>query len=227
MAMWDQSNPVTEEMFDALRERAPGEKYQFTIGRYISRYTSTWKVITDAEWQSLAAFHAEMAQNGGFCLMWLIYEDDGTPRGTGQGVSDAVVTRQWISRLNVPVGGAIAYTSDEDGPIDPVCAATGAYFDGLRTAEGKFIPTRWLYASGAVAEAAFERGLIDYRWPTQSRGFSGTVADLNAGKWDVDQLLNVTYAGQDVDPDVLREGLTPWGVGCFIPGGGLYEPPVA
>lgn len=227
MAMWDQSTPVTPAMIDALRERAAGEKYQFTIWRYISRYTKSWKVITDAEWQHLADFHAEMAKQGGFCLVALIYEDNGTPRGSAQGASDAEVTRQWISRLSVPVGGHIAYTDDEDGPVGPVLNATAAYFDGLKTDDGQFIPTRGLYASGTVVNAAKQRGLIDVRWVTQSMGFSGSRQAIANGEYEVKQLLNANYAGQDVDPDVLREGLTPWDIGCFIPGGGLYQPAVA
>lgn len=227
MAMWDQSNPVTPRMFAALHERAEEEKYRFTIWRYISRFTKSWKVITDTEWQHLADFHAEMAKQGGYCLVALIYEDNGTPRGAAQGASDAEITREWISRLNVPVGGQIAYTDDEDGPIGPVMAATQAYFDGLKTAEGHFIPTRALYASGTVVNVAKQRGLIDVRWITQSMGFSGSRQAIANNDFEVRQLLNVNYAGQDVDPNVLREGLKPWDVGAFVPGGGLYQPAVA
>jgi hypothetical protein len=227
MAFWDQSNPISPAMFEALRERAAGENYQFTVLRYISRYTRSWKVITDVEWQHLADFHGEMAKHGGYCLVGLIYEDNGTPRGSGQGASDAVVTREWISRLNVPVGGLIAYTDDEDGPVGSVLNATEAYFGGLKTSDGHFIPTRGLYASGTVVNAAKHRGLIDVRWITQSMGFSGSHADIAAGEYEIKQLLNVPYAGQDIDPNVLRSGLKPWDVGCFVPGGGLYSPAVA
>jgi hypothetical protein len=227
MAMWDQSNPVSEAMFDALRERAAGEKYQFTIGRYISRYIKSWKVITDAEWQQLADFHAEMAKSGGFCLVWLIYEDGGMPRGPQEGASNALTTRNWISRLNVPVGALITYTDDEDGPISPVLAATRAYFNGLALPDGSPIATPGLYASGTVANAAYKDGVIKVRYITQSMGFSGSRHAVDSEQYEIRQLLNANYAGQDVDPDVLREGLTPWGLGCFIPGGGLYEPVVA
>lgn len=227
MAMWDQSNPISVQMFERLRERAPVEKYQFTVWRYISRYEGSWKVITDVEWRRLADFHAEMAKQGGFCLVGLIYEDNGTPRSAAQGVADAIETREWISRLAVPVGGAIMYTDDEDGPIAPVMAATKSYFEGLRVGGPgtPFIPKRALYASGTVVNAAKRAGLIDVRCITQSMGFSGSRAAIAAGEYEIKQLLNVPYAGQDVDPDVLHPGLTPWGVGCFVPGGGLYVPP--
>jgi hypothetical protein len=216
MAIFDCDFDV-RQMIPALRERAPIEGYKFSIGRYISSYTKSWKVTSPAEFRALADFNYEMNVKGGYCLVWLIFEDDGRPRSAATGRANAVVTREWIDMLNVPVGGLIAYTSDEDGPINAVCDATEAYFDGLKTEDGKFIPKRGLYASGSVAEAAYERGLIDVRWPTMSTGFSGTNQALRQGNWDMDQHLNVTYAGKDVDPDVLREGLTPQSIGCFAP----------
>lgn len=225
MAMWDQSNPVSLAMRNMLRERGPQEQWEFTIGRYISRYTKSWKVITASEWEMLGEFHQECASHGGYCLAWPIYEDNGTPRGAAQGASDAEITREWISKLNIPVGGRIDYTDDEDGPIGPVLNATEAYFEGLKTPEGKLIPTRGLYGSGTVVNAAKTRALIDVRYITQSMGFSGSRQAIANNEYEMRQLLNVTFAGQDVDPDVLREGLTPWDVGCFIPGGGLYTPP--
>lgn len=229
MAMWDQSNPVTPRMFDLLRARAPVENYEFTVGRYISRYDTSWKVITDKEWRDLADFHSEMAKQGGFCLVLPIYEDNGTPRSAAQGASDALITREWISRLSIPVGGAIIYTDDEDGPIGPVMAATGAYFEGLRISgpDSPFIPNRGLYAGGTMVNVGKQRGLIDTRMITQSLGFNGSRAAIAEGEYEMKQLLNAPYAGQDVDPDVLRPGLKPWDVGAFIPGGGLYEPAVA
>lgn len=228
MAIWDQSNPVGARMFDLLRVRAQAEQYEFTMWRYISRYESSWKVITDGEWRALADFHSEMAKQGGFCLVGLIYEDNGTPRSAAQGASDAIETRRWISRLGIPVGGSIMYTDDEDGPIGPVLAATEAYFDGLRVngPESPFIPNRGLYAGGTVCNAAKRASLIDTRWITQSMGFSGSRAAIAAGEYEMKQLLNAPYAGQDVDPDVLRPGLKPWDVGAFVPGGGLYSPAV-
>lgn len=229
MAMWDQSNPVSARMLELLRARASVERYEFSMWRYISRYEGSWKVITDSEWRALADFHQEMEKAGGFCLVGLIYEDNGTPRSAAQGVSDALETRKWISRLEVPVGGSIMYTDDEDGPIGPVMAATGAYFEGLRIGgpDSPFIPNRGLYAGGTMVNVAKQRNLIDTRWITQSLGFNGSRTAIAEGEYEIKQLLSAPYAGQDVDPDVLRPGLKPWDVGAFVPGGGLYSPAVA
>jgi hypothetical protein len=112
MAMFDCDFPVTESsMIPALRARGPQEGWKFVIGRYIASYNS-WKTITTTEWRDLANFHEECAGHGGYCLVWLIFEDNGTPRGAAMGTANALKTRQWISDLNVPIGGLIAYTSD-------------------------------------------------------------------------------------------------------------------
>lgn len=214
MAMFDCSFD-TRDIIPALRERAEGEKFTYRIGRYIASRHS-FKTITPAEWVALANFHVEMQNQGGSCLLWLIFEDDGKPRGATVGANNAVTTRRWMSQLNVPTGAAVYYTSDEDGPVAPVLAATRAYYDGLRDANtGHLIVTPGLYASGAVAEAAYEAGLIKVRWPTMSRGFAGTKEALAKGEWEMDQLLDVQYAGQDVDPDVIRGGVDPNLFGFF------------
>lgn len=214
MAMFD-CDFDTREIIPALRERAEGEKFMFKIGRYIASRNS-WKTITHAEWVALAAFHIEMQNLGGHCLTWWIFEDDGKPRSAATGANNALATRRWISDLNAPLGAAVYYTSDEDGPVAPVLAATRAYYDGLKDANtGRLIVTPGLYASGRVAEAAFEAGLIKVRWPTMSRKFSGTQEALNKGEWEMDQTLEVHYAGKVVDPDVIREGVDPNLFGFF------------
>lgn len=225
--MFDCDFPVTEtSMIPALRARGPKEGWKFVIGRYIASENS-WKTITTQEWDDLHYFHQECASHGGYCLVWLIFEDGGKPRGAAVGSANAIAARRWISDLSMPVGGLITYTSDEDGPVLPVLAATKAFFDGLRLPDGSLIPTPGLYASGTVAAAAFDQGIIKVRYPTMSLGFSGTRQAIRTGAFEIDQILDVTYAGKDVDPDVLREGLTPWGIGAFIPGGDLYEPVVS
>lgn len=214
MAMFD-CDFDTREIISALRERGEGEDFKFYIGRYIATRNS-WKTITNAEWVALAAFHTEMQNQGGFCKLWLIFEDNGRPRSAAEGVNNAITTRRWISQLNVPRGGLVAYTSDEDGPVAPVLSATRAYFDGLRDANtGQLIVTPGLYASGRVAEAAYEAGIIRVRWPTMSLGFSGTREALAKGEWEIKQGLEVHYAGKVVDPDVIREGADVEHMGFF------------
>lgn len=200
---------------------------QILIGRYISRYTSSWKVTNKAECAAIAAANEQQKAIGGYCMMWLIYEDNGKPRGEAQGTADASVTRQWISDLDMPAGGLICYTSDEDGPISPVLAATRAYFNGLKDKDGKSICTRGLYASGALNKAAKDAGLIDVRWPTMSLGFSGTRDAIRRGEYEIDQLVDVHFAGRDIDPDVIRQGIDPMSLGFFVPGQPLPAPLVA
>lgn len=205
MAMFD-CDFDTRDILDALRQRAEAENYRFYIGRYIAS-RSSWKTIPNAEWIALANFHTEMQNRGGFCKTWLIFEDGGRPRSAAEGANNAVATRREISRLNVPLGGLICYTSDEDGPTAPVLAATRAYYDGLRDHNtGQLIVTPGLYASGAVAEAAYEAGIIKVRWPTMSSGFRGTREAIQKGEYEFRQGLEVHYAGKVVDPDVFREG---------------------
>lgn len=216
-------NTHTTGYLNMLVQRAMQGDKKIIIGRYISRYKSSWKVTNLVECDAIKAAHAQLSAVGGFCLMWLIYEDDGKPRSAGQGASDAVVTRSWISWLNWPRGGLIAYTSDEDGPVAPVCAATGAYFNGLKDSNG-FIVKRGLYASGIVLEAAYGKGLIDVRWPTMSLGFTGTREALRKGEYEIDQLVDVNFSGKDIDPDVIRNGLDPLTLGFAVPDTGSDTP---
>lgn len=216
MILFDCDFDITH-MIPALEAKGDPE---IIVGRYISSYMHSWKVTGPKEFGAIAVANLRQVDrygDAGYFKVWLIFEDDGKPRTAGTGAANALVTRKWIDMLNMPVGGLICYTSDEDGPVNQVCAATAAYFDGLKDAKGSYIPKRGLYASGTVAETAFERKIIDVRWPTMSLGFSGTREALRQGNYEMAQGLDVHFAGQNVDPDTIRPGLDPNTLGFWAP----------
>jgi hypothetical protein len=207
-------------MIPTMQSRYPDAK-EILIGRYISSYTKSWKVTSVDECEVIKAWNDDLAKVGGYCKMWLIFEDDGKPRTAATGAANAEVTREWISLLNWPKGGLICYTDDEDGPISPVVDATTAYFDGLKDASGDLIVTPGMYGSGAVLSALYARNLINVRWPTMSMGFTGSREMVASGNYEMRQLLDVTFCGHDVDPDVIRSGLDPSTLGFAVPGTGV------
>lgn len=192
---------------------------EIVVGRYISSNMHSWKVINVHEAAAIAEADARMKATDptAYFKVWLIFEDDGKPRHAPTGHANARATRLWLSMLGAPQGALVAYTDDEDGPASPVLEATEAYFGGLQGADGKCTVTRGLYASGHVLYEAHAKKLIDVRWPTQSMGFTDSRKMVREGAYELRQLLNVTFCGRDVDPDVFHDGVTPEACGCFTP----------
>lgn len=176
-----------------------------SIGRYIAAgLTAEEKVVKAAE------AHA-IAQAG--LRLFLIYEIGGRPSGLSVGERDGSFAASYAKTVGAPAGACLYYTVDYDAPASDMPAIMAAF----RTFRGAVSPTFRVgaYASGYVCGQLFAAGLVEKRWLTCSRGFTGTRAAIAAGAYDILQAVPQATAGLDSDPDTLH--IANGDIGDFVP----------
>lgn len=176
------------------------------VGRYLNRHNPNGsKVIKPAEARVFAAAGLRL---------FLIYEFDGHPSGSGQGAFDGEYCAEYAPTIGAPADGSavIAYTVDYDAPESHMPGITAAFQAFGRALLPKF--QVGAYASGAVCAELYAAKLITFRWLTMSGGFRGSREALAAGAYEMRQYLPREISGLDTDPDDTHVANAPVG---FIP----------
>lgn len=192
-----------------------------TVIRYLAPFSGSWKVIQPAEAHAMA--------NAGFKLV-LVFEGNGRASGAAVGTRDGHAALAQAKAVGAPRGAVIYYTEDYDpdpSEFPGIIAAFKAFRDALG---GQY--RVGAYCSGALALALRKAGAVDETknmttdetlpliWITQSLGFRGSRAYLNAGEpFVMFQLLPGKAGGLDEDPDItwhnyLNETVD---IGAFVP----------
>lgn len=107
--------------------------------------------------------------------------------------------------IGQPTGSGIYFSVDFDASTSETNQRVVPYFKGVRRAfsqeSGGGASYRvGVYGSGLVSSILTSQGLIELTWLAMSRGFRGTTAALQAGKFDLAQVPpDRTLCGLDVD----------------------------
>jgi hypothetical protein len=174
-----------------------------TLIRYVAAgLVGNEKVIKPAEARAIAAHGMKLGT---------VYEIAGRPSGTAVGRRDGQFTADYLPTIGITDGCATWYTVDYDAGASDypgiylACKAFKAALDGRY----KF----GIYSSGYIADRLTEDGILDtiggqpLIWLTDSLGFRGTRASIDAGRYVMIQGLPRMTTSLDTDPNWINSRL--------------------
>jgi len=191
--------PPNTTALDACVDMTPAHGQLKALGfDTIKRYgaAAPWKCIKVAEAKSMQAHGLKLT---------LIYEVSAKDilLGAAEGTKAGQHAVAFAPTVGLPpgIGAAIYPTADFDLQRSQLMTAL-SYLRAFAAACPGY--DLGFYANGIGNDAAFEAGIIKYRWITQSMGFAGSKESLAAGRFEIAQRLPAKVCGLDVDPDSLR-----------------------
>ena len=170
------------------------------------------KRLTRAEAQALTAVGLEIGvvvqQRGGA----------GEPNGhigdltamTGQ--RDAARALELAAEIGQPKGSAIYFAVDWDFVKASELASIDTYFEAVKGALGEsFQPG--VYGSGLIGDRLLAKGLVDFAWLAQSKGWTGYSAFLKSQRWALAQGPTSKWPGngQLYDPNYTNTAYPDFG----------------
>jgi hypothetical protein len=176
--------------------------------RYYNR-DMTRKVIRAEE------FNAVLASGLSLCIVHQRGGRDPAEYGAKNGTLDAAHCRKYGHDLGQPAGSGIYFAVDFDISSADLNRFVVPYFEAVRAemANGAALPSYRIgvYGSGLTCRTILDKGLADFTWLSQSRGFRETPQFRASNRWNMLQLMPDTLCGVGVDPDIVNPGVKDFG----------------
>jgi glycoside hydrolase-like protein/SH3 domain-containing protein len=179
-----------------------------TIIRYYNR-DMTRKVIKRPE------VNAILAAGLSLCIVHQRGGRDPNEYGARNGRLDAEHCRTYGKEMGQPSGSAVYFAVDFDISRADLIRMVVPYFEAVRAvmaAAGDTPSFRvGAYGSGLTCSTLLDRGLADFTWLSQSRGFRGTPEFRASNRWSLVQMMPETLCGIGVDPDMANPAFPDFG----------------
>lgn len=129
-----------------------------------------------------------------------------------QGVRDATRALELAHNLGQPTDSAIYFAVDRDFVKTSSLETIAAYFEKIESAFSGAYKVG-AYGSGKVLSFLRTRGLVEYCWLAQARGWSGYKSFLQSGDWTLMQQMPAVWpgAGFSYDANIINPGLSDFG----------------
>jgi Domain of unknown function (DUF1906) len=167
------------------------------VGRYYS--AAAWKRITKSEAQAIAAAQIKL---------FMVFEDRGDPDLEGDaGTSDAQLAWSQARSIGQPNGSAIYFALEHlpSGYGSAQIPGIKNYMQQIRAVIGDHFKIG-AYSNGTTLDALLDSNLIDYAWLSASRGFDGSQAFYEHGRWAIaqDPHIDIDWEGIKIDLDETK-----------------------